>query len=810
MTRAFWLESIWQDLRFGVRDLLRNKGFTAMAAISLGLGIMATTAMYSVIHGVVLHPFPYKDVGRLMSVAVRNTERPGWRTFYTVDEFVEIARRNTIFSGTVASTISDVIWIDNGEPRRLRGNHITSNTFEVMGVAPLLGRAVSSSDREAETLAVLGYRCWQRDFGGDPNVVGRTVRLNDKMRTIVGVMPQRFMWRGADVYLPLNYQAGQANEGVRFIHLLGRLKPGVNEAQASADLTPIIEELKRRDPPAFPEKMSVGVLSFEETFPSGLRGTLWVLFGAVGFLLLIACANVSNLLLVKATGRRREIAVRASLGASRSRLLRQFLTESVLLGLAGGAIGVLGAHGCLRAILAVLPTGVVPDEAEIVINRAVMLFSLGISVLTALLFGIAPALHAASRDLASPLKDSSRSVSGGKRGGRLRSTLVVVEVTLSLILLAGAGLMIRTILRMESVGLVVPVERRLTLRVPLSPQRYPEAARRNVFWEEALSRMRTVPGVISVGVNTFFHPFGGNRAPVEVPSSTRREARPVTIHQTNPGYLQVFAIQLLRGRMFDRQDVATARHVAVVNEEFVKRYFESGSELGQMLRIPRLRQQPFKLTDDGFEIIGVVKNAQIDIENGAAVPEIYFPHSITAMADWVVVHTQTDPSALIKSLQAQVYAVDRNQPVTDIRSIEYRMQEWVYSRPRFRLALFAVFAALGLAMAVIGVYGVLSHSVSQQRQQIGVRIALGATAADIVRLTIAGGLRLVIAGVAIGLVVSIALARVLKTQLAMAESFDAVAFGSVAVVLLIAGVLASLIPAMRATRVDPVSALRAE
>ncbi|HSB61974.1 MAG TPA: ABC transporter permease, partial [Vicinamibacteria bacterium] len=388
------LERLLHDLRFGARSLARTPAVTAIAVLSLALGIMAATAIYSVIHGVIVDPFPYRDVDRLTSVLVRDLGSPGGRTAYSTDQFLEIAERSTIFDGVIASTISDVLWTGAGEPQRLRGNHVTTNTFQVMGVPPLLGRAIVPADGAAGAaeVAVLGHRFWRRQFGGDPGVLGRELRLNGKVRTVVGVMPKRFMWRGADVYLPVTFERGRVVEGVRFVHLLGRLKPGVTEARAQTDLRPIVEDLRRRQPDQFPERWAVGLLSFKETFPSSIREALWLLLGAVGLLLLIACANVSNLLLSRAASRQKEMAVRAALGADRRRLLRQLLTESLLLALAGGALGVGLAFGALRAILAIVPPNTIPDESEVAVNGAVLLFALAVSMATALVFGLAPAL----------------------------------------------------------------------------------------------------------------------------------------------------------------------------------------------------------------------------------------------------------------------------------------------------------------------------------------------------------------------------------------------------------------------------------
>lgn len=807
-----WLERFRQDLRFGARSLARTPGVTGIAVLSLALGIMATTAIYSVVHGVIVDPFPYRDVDRLMSVRVWEPGARGFRTSYSTDQFLEIAERSTIFEGVIASTISDVLWTGEGEPQRLRGNYVTTNTFHVLGVPALVGRAVVPADGTpgAPEVAVLGYRFWRRQFAADPGVVGRELWLNGKARTVVGIMPQRFMWRGADVYLPIVFERGRVVDGVRFVHLLGRLQPGITPARAEADLRPVIEDLRKRDPGQFPEQWRVGLLSFKETFPSSIRGALWILLGAVALLLLIACANVSNLLLSKAASRQKEMAVRAALGADRRRLVRQLLTESLLLGLTGGALGVGLAFGALRAILALVPPNTIPDESEIAINTPVLLFALAISVLTALVFGLAPALHGSTIDLARPLKAAGRGLSTGAGPKALRHGLVVAEVALSLMLLVGASLMVRTLLAMQSVDFGIRTDRVLTLRVPLSEQRYPDADRRVALFRELLRRVGELPEVVRAGVNTGIHPFGYWTMPVEVEGSERPDTQPVLVHQTNPEYTQVMGIALVQGRLFQESEVAARHHVALVNQAFVRRHSAGREPLGRVLRLPRLRSAPFAETDDSFRIVGVVQDT---VNRGLADevwPEVYFPYTITGRADTLAVLSQVDPIALAGAIRDVVHAVDKDQPVTQVRTIAAALEEGFFSRSRFNLVLFSVFAALGLALAVIGVYGVISNAVAEQTQEIGVRIALGAGFREIAGMVIANGLKLIVGGILLGLAGSVAGARLLAEQVWRVSPFDPVSFAAVSLLLLVVGLQACFWPARRAARVDPVTALRSE
>ncbi len=800
------------DLKFACRQLLKHPGFTAVAVLTLALGIMATTAMYSVIYAVVLDPFPYKDVDHLMSVKVWNPGEQGYRTYYTTDQFLEIAERSSIFEGVVASTISDVVWTGDGDPQRLRGNYGTPNTFQVMGVPPLLGRTIMPSDGEpaAEPVCVLGYRFWQRQFGGDPNVVSRQLRLNDKLRKVVGVMPKRFMWRGADVYLPIVFERGRVVEGVRGVHLLGRLKSGVTRAQAEADLRPIIEDLKKREPAQFPDRWRVGLLSFKETFPSSIRENLWILFGAVGLLLLIACVNVSNLLLSKASARQKEMAVRAALGASRSRLLRQLLTESLILAVAGAVLGVVLAFGGLQAVLALVPPHTVPDESEIALNTPVLFFTLVVSALTSILFGLAPALHICRRDLANSLRETGRGVAGSIRQALLRQGLVVAEVALSLMLLVGASLMIRTFLAMQDVQLGFRADRLLTMRVPLSEQRYPDPPRRTVFFQELLDRVSAIPGVRAVGLNTSVHPLWNWGLPVEVPGSTQEDTRPVVIHQISPDYTRALGIALVEGRLFAGSEVINKQHLAVVNQTFARTRLDGREPLGRTVRIPRLKQTPFAIEDDSFQIVGVVKDTLNRGLTDRVMPEIYVPFTLLGFADRVVTLTQGDPTSVIRAVLGQVYAMDRNQPVTDVRTIEAVLNDEVYAGPRFNLALFSVFAGLGLTLAVVGIYGVMSNFVAQQTHDIGVRMAIGATPGHIAGMIVKNGSRLLLGGIALGLAGGFLTARLLSRQIWNVSPFDPISFSVVSLVLLAAGLLACVWPARRGARIDPMEALRCE
>ena len=803
-----WQETVIQDLRYGIRELARNKGFTATAVLSLAMGIMASTAMYSVIYGVILEPFPYKDVDNLVSIAIRNPEQRGWRSSYSVDEYAELVRRSTIFEGVAASTISDVLWISNGEPLRLRGNHISNNGFDVMGVPALFGRTVKGTEADPETKAVLGYRFWVRQFGGNPSVLGSTLVLNGRPRTIVGIMPPRFMFRGADVYLPIDYRPGQTPEGVNSIEVTARRKPGVTAAQAQTDLDPIIRDLAARFPERYPLKWRIELITFKETFPSSIGRTLWIMFAAVGLLLLISCANVSNLLVARASTRQREIAMRAALGASRMRLFRQLLTESLLIGLFGGMIGVVGSWVGLKAVLAVVPQGVIPDEAEVVLNWPVLLFSFALCLLTTLLFGLAPALHTARGELANPLKESGRTSGGSKRMGWLRGALVTAELSLAIMLLSGAGLFLHTLLRLHNAPLAVDIKDRLIMRLPLSAQRYPSSARRAAFIGQLLERVSALPGVLGVGINAGLHPLGSWDFPVSIPGFPNADKRPANLHQVNAGYLKATGIKLRHGRWLNDSDIAARRQVVVVNETFAHRYFPGLPAPGKLVQMWRLKMPPFNIPEDRFEIVGIVQDALHELHNGEARPEMYIPYSITGLSDMLVVHTSGDPMRMAPYVRTQVYQLDGSQFVDEANSLERLLDRYVYSRGRFQVWLMGSFASLGLLLAVIGVYGLLAQFVSLQQQEFGVRMAVGATFGDIMRLVLARGMRLMLIGLTIGIAITLILLKRFGIQLGVTDPLDPGSLAGACFALFATGLAACFLPAFRAGRTDPVQALR--
>ena len=810
-TLRTWLETVWQDVRHATRSLVHSPAFTVTAVLSLALGIGATTTIFSVVHAVVIDPFPYRSPDTLLSLAVVGPDgRSNWSS-YTVDEYVELTERATVFEGLIASTISDVSMIDDGVPERLRGNHVSMNTFDVLGVPVLLGRATTASDAKADAppVAILGYRFWQRQFGGDAGVIGRTLRLDGEMREVIGVMPRRFMWRGADVYLPTRYRRGLDLAGLRTVHVMGRLRPGVSQAQADVALRPIAADFAARAPDRYAPTLRVVFASFSETFASSLGPMLGVLLGAVGLLLLIACGNVSNLQLARATARAREMALRASLGAGRWRLVRQLLTESALLAAGGGVLGIALTQASLWAVTNVIPPGTIPDESHVRLNAPVLLFSIALATVSTLIAGLVPAWQVSRTDAAQALRDGGRSATAGAGQARLRGALVVAEIGLSTVLLVGAGLMMRTLVSMQQVPLTFDPTRILTMRVPFAETRYPTPEARARFLRALLERVSAVPGVQAATIDSGLPFVGARRTGITIPGQPKID-RGVLVHETTADYLGIQKAKLVAGRALDKADVDAVRRVGVINRDFALRFFGTASPIGRTVNLDYLARPPVMLADTGFEVVGVIDDLRNQGPQRDPAPEIYVPFAVNGAFAYLIVEAQVPPQRLERSIRAEVYGIDSQQPVTEVLTLDTVIDEAIFAEPRFSLLLLGVFATVGLLVAVVGVYGIVAYSVARQRAEFGVRLALGATRGDVLRLVLARGLRLMALGTGIGLALALVAMRVLSSQVVGVSTRDPLAYLAVALVLGAAGLLASLPPALRAARSSPLAALRAD
>ncbi len=808
-------EQFIHDLRFGVRNLSKTPGFAASAVFSLALGIGATTAIFSVIHGVILDPFPYSHPETLYSFYATVPGQHMYFSPYTPDGYLEVQRRVPAFSDLLSSTISDVSWTGIGEPQRLRGNFCSVNTFKVMGVKPLLGRYIVPSDGapSAEPVAVLGYKFWQRQFAGDPHVIGRQLRLNDKIRTVIGVMPKRFMWRGADVYLPVVFEKGHPIEDVPYLFVIGRLRPGATLAEARTELYPVLADMLTRATGIHTTKLQVVLRNFYDTFPSGIRNSLWILFGAVGVLLIIACANVSSLLLARSAARSREMAIRLSLGAGRFRIIRQLLTESTIIGLIAGALGVLLAFLSLHLILSIVPPDTIPDEAEVSLNWPVLFFALVISLAAAFLFGLAPAFQAGRSNMAGALKAGGRGLSGLFGETRLRSIFVVAEVALAMVLLVSASLVIRTLLHLERVQVGAQPEKILTMTIPLSDRRYPTIQSRDNFLLHLLDRSRQIPGLSDVAVNAFLHPFIYFQTTINAPGQPANSHTPVLVSQISSDYPKLVNTHLLEGRLLTRADIEGARHLILVNRKFASTFFPKGDVLGQSIQIKELHPPSSPSPNETVTIIGVLSNLPNEGLGETIQPETYVPFTLTGfqqMSAILLARSALSPSSLIKPLEAQIHKLDPDQPVMEIRT--YR--EWLdlrgYAAPKFSVFLFSVFAALGLLLASLGIYAVLNYSVLRQTQEFGVRMALGAQRSNILGMVVRSGTKLIAFGVVLGLIASLAATGLLRSMLSGVSPFDPISFAAVVLLLFLIGIAACLRPALRAARIDPMRALHDE
>jgi putative ABC transport system permease protein len=806
------MDWLWKDLAYGARGLRKQPGFTGVAIVTLALGIGAATTIFSAIQNILLDPFPYTDARSVVAVQIHDNSnaRPGGRTFYRADEFLDLQEQTRSFGEVIGGSGDDVLWNSGEGTEQFTGGFVTPNTFQFLGVPALIGRGIVPADAQpgAPPVFVMAYKLWVRRFNSDPSILGRSFTLNGSPRTLVGVMPKRFTKLGADLWMAKAMERKQPE----YWMFQAKLKPGVTVAQAQADAEIVVRRLAKIYSDNYPKNFSVQIVSWVESLVGQFGKTLYTIAAAVALLLLIACGNVANMLLARGTAREKEMAIRSSLGASRSRIIGQLLAESLLLAAGGAILGCFFAYAGIQGLVALIPDGLIPREAQIRLNLPVLLFSLATAAATAILFGLAPALATARRNLVEPLKDAGKGVSGGFRKGRLRNALVVAEVALSLILLSGAGLLIRSFVRLQTVDLGFSPDNLLFARIPFPRGQYESAEEKQRFFRELLPRVQRLHGVAAATESTGLPPFGGIRSDIEIPGQPQNEKRQSVVQLVSEGYFPTLQLKVLRGRTLSESEVNAGRKLAVVNQTLVNRFLPGDDPIGKPIRVKLLETLPRGAVRDAvFEIVGVVSDAKNQGIQEPVLPEMYVPHSITGQFfRAVIVRTTVPPQTLLKDVQREVWAVDRSVALTDTGSLDDFLQRFMYAEPRFGLVLMAVFAGVGLALVALGVFSVIAYTVSRQTHEIGVRMALGAGRGDVLRMVLSLGGKLLGSGIALGLVGAIAATRVLAAQLWGVSPRDPLTLAAVAAVVAIAGFAACYFPARRATRVDPLIALRYE
>ncbi len=806
------------DLRHAFRRLLKTPGFTAVAVLTLALGIGATTALFSVIYGVLISPYPYARPHEIWVPGLSNSKTDQRMRPYRQREYLEIAKLPA-FAEVMATRPGGLLLTGEFAPESLAGICVSGNAFDFLGVPPLLGRTLQPSDigptGEAERVVVLSFRRWQKLFGGDPHVLGRTLRLDDRTHVIVGVMPPRFgWWTSEGVWLPLGLDPGDS----RGVFPIVRLKPGTGPAAAGGQLHALQSEMAKANPSGFPTDGFATTFTnyLDVTQASGeMQRSLQLLFGAVGFLLLIACANVANLQLAQATSRGREIAIRLSMGAQRRRIVAQLLTESVVLALLGGLLGLVFAYWITHLMVALMPADYVPNESRIEVNGRVLAFSVLVSLATGVLFGLVPALQSSRPDLVTALKEEGRG-SISTAGGRTRSLLVVTEVVLSMVLLVSAGMTLRSFLALQQVDLGFQPDGVLTVGLPLPAQRYVTRDQRNRFARELLERVRLLPSVEAATIGNGGLPFGGPDSSYGIEGQPDGESQRIRIHAVAADYLATLRIPLHRGRMMTGPESQGADRVAVINEPAARLWPQGENPLGRRLRLDFLLNpgRPELLVPTNaspyFTVIGVMGDARNDDLRSQPQPAVLVPYGILAPPQrTLAVRFRGDQRSLLDAVRAQVREMDPQLPVTGGTMMEERLTAGT-AQPRFIMALFTLFAGLGLALAMAGIYGVLSYLVSIRTREIGVRMALGAQRSDVLGLIFRSGGKLVGIGMAAGAVASFGAARLLSSQLELfgTGTVDPISFAGVLVLLGSVAAAACFIPARRAARIDPMEALR--
>ena len=805
-----------QDIRYAMRGFRRSPGFTLVALLSLTLGIGATSSIFSVIYGVLIAPYPYAKPGEIWAPAMNAVDGKGGRGAHSIEEFRQIASLPA-FSDVMATGNQLTLLTGEFAPESFFGVLMSGNAFNFLGVPPVIGRTIQPSDVAPDgtpaPVVVISFRLWQRLFAGSPDAVGRTLRLNGEQHTIIGVMPPRFGWYGNNgFWLPLGYQRPRD-----MVATIMRLAPGVTENAAADQLHAFHVSRAKVTPELFPAQgFKTDLRNYlDVTVASGeMRTSLRLLLGAVVFLLLIACANVANLQLARATTRAREMSLRLSIGAARGRLVRQLLTESVLLSLAGGLGGVLFAYVSTQSIVSLMPEFYVPNEARVTVNAQVLFFTFAVAVATGIVFGLMPALHASRPDLAGAMKEGGRQAGSGSTGNRTRHLLVVAEVALAMVLLVGAGLTIRTVMALQTVDTGMRASNVIMIGYPLPPAKYRTPSQRNMFSEQLLERVSAMPGVQAASIGNGGNPFGGFVSGFDVEGQPENTEQTLAVNLIGARHLDTFGIPLVEGRNFEPQEVTRGDRIALINEAAARLWPAGRNPIGSRLSLAILAQKtgPFAAeitaASPAVTVVGIVRNTQNNGLKNESRAVAMIPYTMIARARRMLsVRTAGDPSQIVAPVREAVRALDVEQPIDQPITLTEAVGGQL-SQPRFMMALFGLLAALGLALATAGIYSVLSFHVSRRTHEIGIRMALGAPRADVLRLMIGMGAKLVAAGIVVGIPASLAATQLLRSQLFGVSAADPVAYAGVALLLGTVALAACYMPARRAASVDPNIALR--
>jgi putative ABC transport system permease protein len=796
------------DFRYALRQLIKAPSFTIVAIITLALGIGACTAIFSVVNTVLLRPLDYPDPDRM--VMIRETQLPQFPEFsVSPPNYLDWEKQTKSYEYIAAYTGATLNLTGEGEPQRLVGIKATAHYFGAMGIKPILGRMfLPEEDAMGKNhVVVLSYGFWQRVFGGARDIVGRAIQLNGEPYQVVGVAPAGGLTTKVDAWTPMAFTPKEtANDarGGHYINVIGRLKPGVTFRQAKAELEVIAKQLAVQYPD--PQKgWGIFMMPMQDYMVRDVKPVLYTLLGAVGCVLLIACANLANLLLARATARHREISIRAALGAGRGRLVRQLLTESVVLALCGGIAGMILARWGLDALLALAPTSL-PRISEIHLDTGVLLFSLGLSVVTGLVFGIAPAWLAARADVNEALKQGTRGSTEGGARGRLRGALVVIEVTFALVLLGGAGLLTRSFMQLANVDPGFIPENATLMRLSLPQKKYAQPEQQTAFANGLLEQVKNLPGVQAAGI-THSMPLVGDYV-LTFNIEGRPAIDPADLPSTNyyavtPGYFRAMGIRVVRGRIFTPQDDAKAPRIAIINETMARQFFPNEDPIGKRINISTG-------PDAWREIVGIVGDIKQYGVDKATSAQAYEPFAQVPFSSInVVIRTNGSPAALLGALRPAVYAVDKDQPVGIIRPLEEIMADSI-ARQRFAMLLLTVFSVVALVIAAVGIYGVMAYNVVQRTGEFGIRMALGAQQGDVLRLVLTQGGKLIGLGLVVGLLATLAASRAMGSMLFNTSAYDPLTLATITLVLGSVALVACFFPANRATKVNPIEALRTE